>query len=292
VSSNKTFHVDCELDYDVSQQSVFVFNLAAAPMPTQRIIAETVSTSPDVPIDEFRDEAGRNRFFRVEVATGHFNIRYLATIEVQAPEVNVFAPEAPLAKVPGANLSYVQTSRYCEVEEIFSLACRKFSNLPTGYQRVQAICQWVRENIDYQEGSSTLRSGAHDVLANRAGVCRDFAHVSIALCRALNIPARFVTAYTKYEHPPQDFHAVMEAFLGDAWYLFDPTGLAAVSELIRIGTGRDASDVPFATFFGSARLRRLSPLVEPASGLETLVRLQTAGAGIMLAPDEARGRGT
>jgi transglutaminase-like putative cysteine protease len=244
-------------------------------------------------IDEFRDEAGRNRFFRVDVAPGHFSIRYLATVEVQTPEVNLFAPEMPLARVPGANLSYVQTSRYCEVEAIFSLACRKFANLPTGYQRVQAICQWVKENLDYREGSSTSSSGARDILANRAGVCRDFAHVSIALCRALNIPARFVTAYTKYQDPPQDFHAVMEAFLGDRWYLFDPTGLAALSDLVRIGTGRDASEVPFATFFGAARLRRLSPLVEPATGPETLVSLQTAGAGILLAPAEVgSGQGT
>jgi len=191
--------------------------------------------------------------------------------------------------MPGANLAYLQSSRYCEVEAIFSFACRKFASLPAGYRRVLAICQWVKENLDYQEGSSTLTSGAHEILANRAGVCRDFAHVTIAFCRALNIPARFVTAYTKYQEPPQDFHAVMEAFLGDRWYLFDPTGLAEVSDLVRIGTGRDASEVPFATFFGAARLRRLSPLVERANGAETLVSLQTADAGILLAPFEGRG---
>jgi transglutaminase-like putative cysteine protease len=284
----KTFHIDCELDYDVARQTLFVFNLGVASTQTQRIIAETISTSFDATIDEFSDEAGRNRFFRLDVAPRQFTIRYLATVEVQTTEVNCSAPAVPLARLPGALLSYVQTSRYCEVEAIFSFACRKFANLPNGYQRVLAICQWVRENIDYQEGSSTLTSGAHEILANRAGVCRDFAHVSIAFCRALNIPARFVTAYTKYRDPPQDFHAVMEAFLGDRWYLFDPTGLAAVSDLVRIGTGRDASDVPFATFFGSARLRRLSPLVEPAIGPETLVSLQSPGAGILLAPDTAR----
>jgi transglutaminase-like putative cysteine protease len=280
----KTFHVDCELDYDVAQQTLFVFSLAVASTPTQRLVAERVSTSTATPIDEFRDEAGRNRFFRVDVAPGPFNIRYLATVEVDTPAVEESAPEMPLGSIPGANLAYVQTSRYCEVEAIFNFACRLFANRPTGYQRVQAICRWVRENIAYREGSSTLSSGARDILANRAGVCRDFAHVGIALCRALNIPARFVTAYTKYQNPPQDFHAVMEAFLGDRWYLFDPTGLAEVSDLVRIATGRDASEVPFATFFGTARLRRLSPLVEAASGPETLVSLQTADAGILLAP--------
>ena len=97
-----------------------------------------------------------------------------------------------------------------------------------------------------------------------------------------------MTAYTKYRDLPQDFHAVMEASLGDRWYLFDPTGLAEVSDRVRIGTGRDASDVPFATFFGSARLRRLSPLVEPAMGPGILVSLQSPGSGILLAPDTAR----
>ena len=280
----KTFHVDCELDYDVAQQTLFVFSLAVASTPRQRVVAESVATLPSKTIDEFRDEAGRNRFFRVDVAPGPFKIRYLAKVEVAAPAIDGRAPELPLARIPGAKLAYVQPSRYCEVEAVFSLACRLFAHLPTGYQRVQAICQWVRENIAYQEGSSTPSSGARDILANRAGVCRDFAHVSIALCRALNIPARFVTAYTKYRTPPQDFHAVMEAFLGDRWYLFDPTGLAEVSDLVRIATGRDASEVPFATFFGTARLRRLSPLVEPASGPEGLVSLQTADAGIILAP--------
>jgi transglutaminase-like putative cysteine protease len=179
-----------------------------------------------------------------------------------------------------------------EVEAVYAFAVRKFGNLPPGYQRVRSICRWVKENVDYEVGSSTTTYTARDVLATRVGVCRDFAHLVIALCRALNIPARFVTAYTRYDDPPQDFHAVVEAFLGERWYLFDPTQLAEISDLIRLGTGRDASDVPFATFFGAARLRRLSPLVEPANPGETLVSLQTADAGIILGPQELpAGRG-
>lgn len=278
----KTFHVDCELDYEVSRQTLFVFNLGVARTPAQRIVAESLSASTGTTIDEFSDEAGHNRFFRLDVAPGPFNIRYRATVAVHDAEADLAAPEVPLARMPGANLAYVQASRYCEVEALFGFACRKFAGLPSGYLRVQAICRWVKENLDYLEGSSTVTSGAREILANRAGVCRDFAHVTIALCRALNIPARFVTAYTRYEEPPQDFHAVVEAFLGDRWFLFDPTGLASVSDLIRIGTGRDASEVPFSTFFGAAQLRRLSPLVEPAVGAETLPSLQTADAGILL----------
>ncbi len=281
----KTFHVDCELEYDVTQQTVFVFNLAVQARPDQRVVAESMSTSAPTVLDEFRDETGRNRFVRVDVPPGAFNIRYLATVEVDAPPVDPDAPETPLAKLPGEVLTYVQSSRYCEVEAAYGFALRHFKSVPAGYQRVQAISRWVKENVDYQIGTSTTTVSARDVLATRTGVCRDFAHLLITLCRALNIPARFVTAYTRYEEPPQDFHAVAEVFLGDRWYLFDPTELAPIEDLIRLGTGRDASDVPFATYFGASRLRRLSPLVEPATDDRTLVNLQTADAGIMLAAD-------
>jgi transglutaminase-like putative cysteine protease len=99
----------------------------------------------------------------------------------------------------------------------------------------------------------------------------------------LNIPARFVTGYARYAEPPPDFHAVFEAFLGGRWQLFDPTELSSMRDLVRIGTGRDASEVPFATFFGTARLRRLSALVEPAPEGAGLVRLQTPTSGIQIA---------
>jgi transglutaminase-like putative cysteine protease len=281
----KSFHVDCELDYDVTNQTVFVFNLAVPSRADQRVVAETMSTSAATRPDEFRDETGRNRFVRVDVPSGTFNIRYLATVEVDAPSRDTSAPETPLAHLPGEVLTYLQSSRYCEVEAAYGFAVRHFKSVPPGYQRVQAISRWVKENVDYQVGTSTTAVSARDVLATRTGVCRDFAHLLITLCRALNIPARFVTAYTRYEEPPQDFHAVAEVFLGDRWYLFDPTELAPVEDLIRLGTGRDASDVPFATFFGAARLRRLSPLVEPATDAATLVNLQTADAGITLTAD-------
>jgi transglutaminase-like putative cysteine protease len=282
------FHIDCELGYDVVQQSLFVFNLAIPDTASQRVVSESFAVSSGTSYDEFRDESGHNRFTRVDVAPGPFFIRYIATVELQAPAHDAGAREVPLARLPGDILAYVKPSRYCEVDAIYSFALRKFGHLEPGYSRVEAICQWVKQNVDYQVGSSTVNSGARDVLANRAGVCRDFAHLVIALCRALNIPARFVTAYTRYDSPPPDFHAVVEAYLGGSWHLFDPTGLAPIAELVRLGTGRDALDVPFATFFGSTRLRRLSPLVAPAQGNETLVTMQTASAGIVLSPGEAQ----
>jgi transglutaminase-like putative cysteine protease len=166
---------------------------------------------------------------------------------------------------------------------LFALACDEFGSIAPGYSQVEAVCRWIRANIDYRVGTSSPVTTARDVLANRAGICRDFAHLAIALCRALNIPARFVTGYTRYEEPPQDFHAVFEAYLGGRWQLFDPTELAPIDSIVRIGTGRDAADVAFATLFGTARLRRLSPLVEPSDNAAQLVRLQTPTSGVLLA---------
>jgi len=241
-----------------------------------------VTTEPALEIDEFIDVTGLNRFIRVNAPPGPFSVRYQATIDLEPPAVDELAPEVPLARVPGALLPYVLASRYCEADLRFALACREFGAISSGYRRVQAVCQWIRDNIKYEIGTSSPLTTARDVLANRAGVCRDSSHLAVAFCRALNIPPRFVTGYARYRDPPPDFHAVLEAYLGDRWYLFDPTQLSPLDEIVRIGTGRDAAEVAFATFFGSARLRRLAPLMEPADQRTELKSLQTPSAGILL----------
>ena len=126
--------------------------------------------------------------------------------------------------------------------------------MPTGYSRVDQICNWVNANIDYVAGSTDASSSACDVLIQRAGVCRDFAHVSIALCRALGIPARYVSGYAVGLEPP-DFHGFFEVYLDDRWYLFDATRMAPVSGLVRIGIGHDASDTSFANIVGQATMK-------------------------------------
>jgi transglutaminase-like putative cysteine protease len=279
----KSFHIDCEIEYDVTQQSLFVFNLGVPTTSAQVVRAESITAQPNAIIDEFADAGRINRFFRLDVPPGRLNMRYLATVDLEQPEINLDAPETPLALLPGEILQYVRASKYCEADRLFALACREFGQLPGGYRRVQAICKWIRDNIAYEVGTSSPLTTARDVLANRAGVCRDFSHLAIALCRALNIPARFVTGYARYSDPPPDFHAVFEVYLGDRWYLFDPTELSPLDEIVRIGTGSDAGEVAFATFFGAARTRRLSPLVDFAVPGTSLVTLQTPGSGILLA---------
>jgi transglutaminase-like putative cysteine protease len=227
-----------------------------------------------------------NRLLRIDAPPGPLKVRYLANVDVQRVMPSADAGEVSVAQLPAEVLPFLGATRYCESDLLFSLAMRKFGNLAPGTQRVDAICQWIRDNVDYMVGASDPLSTARDALAGHAGVCRDFAHLGVTLCRALNIPARLVTGYAQYADPPPDFHAVFEAFLDGAWYVFDPTRLSPVEDLVRIGTGRDAAEVAFTTFFGSARLRYLSPLVRRASEWEaakTLVELQQPGVGILLA---------
>jgi transglutaminase-like putative cysteine protease len=279
----RSFHIDCELEYDVLQQTLFLFNIAVPSAPGQRVRRESITPYPWAPYDEFTDATGLNRFVRVNVEPGRFSMRYLAAVDLDAPLLDPDADRTPLAALPPEVIPYVLASRYCEADALFALACGEFGSITPGHAQVQAVCRWIRANIAYRVGTSSPATTARDVLANRAGVCRDFAHLAVALCRALNIPARFVTGYTEYEEPPQDFHAVFEAYLGGRWQRFDPTELAPVDGIVRIGTGRDAADVAFATFFGAARLRRLSPLIEPAAAAVGLARLQTPTSGVLLA---------
>jgi len=282
----KTFHIDCELRYDVLQQTLFLLNIAVPTLNDQHVCAESISTVPALPVEQLQAQGSMNRLLRIDAPPGPLEIHYLANVDVKRAMPAPDAAEIPVAALPAEVLPFLVATRYCESDLLFALAVREFGQLPQNIQRVEAICQWIRDNIAYSVGVSNPLSSARDTLAIRAGVCRDFAHLAVTLCRALNIPARLVTGYAKYADPPPDFHAVFEAYLDNAWYIFDPTQLSPVEHLVRIGTGRDASEVAFATFFGSARLRYLSPLVEPAGEWEpatSLISLQQPGAGILLA---------
>ena len=156
--------------------------------------------------------------------------------------VEVF--EVPPGELPLSVLTHLYPSRYCQSDRLERFAQRAFGELPTGYQRVAAVCNWIRDNVDYVSGASDALTSAYDIVVQRAGVCRDFAHLGIAFCRALGVPARYVSAYAWRLEPP-DFHGIFEAFLrgpaGFGWYTFDPTRMADPRGIVRIGVGRDAA---------------------------------------------------
>jgi transglutaminase-like putative cysteine protease len=257
----RTFDIDCELNYDVHAPSTFVFKIEAAFTPEQSIGHESLTTlPPGLPVDRYIDHLA-TRTLRITVPPGDFSIRYLTRAVVDRPHAHASAQEIALADLPLDTLPFLSGSRYIESELIFQDALGWIGAHARGQQRVERICQWVRDNVKYEIGTSLPFGTARDVLASRTGVCRDYAHVSIALCRALGIPARLVVGHVWWDTPPPDFHALFEAFLDGRWMLFDPTQMADTSDVIRIGTGFDAADVPFATIFGAATMTRMSPLV-------------------------------
>lgn len=155
-----------------------------------------------------------------------------------------------LQELPAGVYTYLLPSRYCQSDKLIKLAKDKFGHIDNAYDCVIAICNWIHKNVGYVSGSTGSATSAFDTVTQREGVCRDFAHLGIALCRASAIPARYVSCYAYMLNPP-DFHACFEAFLGGEWIVFDATQLAPLNGFIRIGIGRDATDVAVATIYGS-----------------------------------------
>ena len=251
------FEVGCRLRYQVKVPIAFVFNVAVADSACQEITEEQLQTNPALAVEEVKLVAG-SRHMRLHAPASEFTLDYRAS-GIRAP---VRVPTAGLAEVPPAELPldivhYVYPSRYCPSDQLLNFAAREFAAVEPGYVRVEAICDWIYAHVEYAFGASDAHTAANDTLLSRRGVCRDFAHLGIALCRALNIPARFVTGYVQGLQPP-DFHACFEAYLGQRWFLFDPTKLTPLDSLTRIGTGRDAADASFATIFGSAQMMEMS----------------------------------
>jgi transglutaminase-like putative cysteine protease len=269
--------VDTVLEYLVKAPTHFCFSVEAALWPTQTIVSERLAVTAGMALRKFVDADTGNRFFRFDAAPGPLALRYQADIEVHSHSVDEHLPETPVGELPEDVFSYLLPTRYCESDLLAAFAQELFGREPPGLGRVRTIVRWVHDAIRYQPGSTTSTSTARDVLAQRAGVCRDFAHLAITFCRALNIPARLVVGYVWFDEPPQDFHATFEAWLGGRWVLFDPTGMAPVDRLVRIGTGGDAKDVAFCTFFGSMEMTRKSvtvlehePRTAPSSGAAVL----------------------
>jgi transglutaminase-like putative cysteine protease len=267
-----------ELKYEIADHpSDFIFNVHAAETRCQSLVTENFLVSQPVDVSLFTDPAHGNRYARLRANPGSLAVHYDAIVDITH---HIASPdsveEVPIAQLPAEALAYIYPSRYCQSDRLHQFARAEFGALRPGYWRVRAIQDWVHRHTKFVSGSSNATTSAVDTLIEQVGVCRDFAHLMIALCRALNIPARFATGIDYGSNPafgPTDFHAYVEAFLGGRWYLFDPSGMALPMGLIRLGTGRDAADVSFATIFGAVKA---SP---PVIGIEGI---EDAGKGINL----------
>jgi len=256
------FDLGCQLNYAIADASTLILNISVAKNHYQNILQETLEIQPSLDYEEYTHPLLENRYLRVNSPKGDLQIAYRATVELSYVDENPDAiAEISPAHLPLDTLTYLYPSRYCQSDRLINLAQCEFGHLHLGYSRVIAICNWIYDNVTYLSGSTNSQTSAFDTATERAGVCRDFAHLGIAFCRALNIPARFASGYAHRLEPP-DFHAFFEAYLGDRWYLFDPTRLAPRQGLIRIGAGRDAADASFATIFGSAQMQNMQVFVE------------------------------
>jgi transglutaminase-like putative cysteine protease len=247
-----------ELAYDIDAPGCdFIFSIHAAQTAHQRVIAESLQLSQPLQQSLYTDPVTHTRYLRLLAMQGPLTVRYDATVDLdhyQAPPEQI--GEVAVADLPGSVLPYLYPSRYCQSDRLLRFAFNEFGHLWHGYSRVQAIRDWVVNRVKFRSNTSDVNTSAIDTLVEGTGVCRDFAHLMIALCRALNIPARFATGIDYGADPalgPTDFHAYVEVFLGDRWYIFDASGVAIPMGFVRFGTGRDAADSAFATLFGGVR---------------------------------------
>ena len=248
--------VQASLAYHFPAPAEVLLLLEAARSADQAIHDERLVFSPSLDIARLDDShTGERRL--VFTGQGDVEITYSAVADVLARDVDLHGAEAAQVRdLPPDALRYLRASRYCPSDRFEGFAQREFGGF-TGGAKVAAILGWIANFVEYRAGVSDASTTALDTFVDRAGVCRDFAHLAITFCRAAQIPARAVSAYAWRLEPP-DMHAVVEVYLGGRWRLVDPTGLAPVEGLVRVATGLDAVDVAFMTIFGQAWLQAQS----------------------------------
>ena len=249
--------------------SDFIFSIHAAKTQSQTVVSESLSVSQPCTPEYYTDPSFGTRYTRLQAQSGPLAIRYDAVVDISHVESKPESLlEMPIATLPMDAVKYIYPSRYCQSDRLRKFAITEFGHIAPGYWRVQAIQDWVRSRTAFTSGSSNASTSAIDTLTEQVGVCRDFAHLMIALCRAVNIPARFVSGIDFGADPamgPTDFHAYVEVMLSRRWYLFDPSGVSPPMGLLRLGTGRDAADAAFATVFGAVAS------AAPVIGIEAII---------------------
>ncbi len=232
---------------------------------------DQLHVEPNVNIDRYLDSFG-NRCTRLVAAPGTLRFHNSTLIEDSGqPDVKDFlAREIPVGELPTEILRFLLASRYCEVDLLTNVAAELFGSVPPGYGRVQAICDWVQQKVTFGYNFARPTKSALDVYTERVGVCRDFQHLAITFCRALNIPARYTTGYlgdigVPAAPYPMDFSAWFEAYLEDRWWTFDARHNKPRIGRVLMATGRDAADVAITTSFGSARLAQFTVVTDEVS---------------------------
>jgi transglutaminase-like putative cysteine protease len=241
----------CDFTFDIAVATPFVLMLRPRSNSNQWIAFEKYKVVPSVPVYEFTDIYG-NLCQRLVAPVGSFAIYTSAKVMTadfieEAPG----APFVPIENLPESALIYLLPSRYCEAERFCNMATEITAESLPGYDQVSAITAWIRENIRFESYDSHALVSAIEVNTRGSGVCRDLAHLAIAMCRSLSIPARMVVGYL-HNLEPMDLHAWFEVYVGDRWYAFDATQPFMRAGYVVIGYGRDAADVAVYNQYGPA----------------------------------------
>lgn len=263
---NMSFQIETRFAFSLNQPTDVLLQFEAAQLPEQNILDPVTEISDSLHCARVaaQDDIGERIWIRAE---GEFEVTYRARAEVhrQIAELEALGALSP-HDMPGEAVQYLFDSRYCPADQFQPFVEAEFTGTQGG-ARIAAINDWLVEHMSYVPGSSGPDTGAVDSFVQRQGICRDYAHVLIALARASTIPARYVACYSPGV-TPQDFHAVAEVFLDDpetdgggTWQLVDATGMSKPEDTIKIGVGRDAADVSFLTSFGPSNFRSSSVCV-------------------------------
>ena len=256
-----TVRVGCSLAYEVSGSAMLLLNVKPCPNRNHAIVFEALTLGDNLPAELFTDSHG-NRVYRVRLAPGLNLFRHDAIVTLSSRPDNhdmpYTTPHLP-ADLPLELLRYTLPSRYCDSDKLTNFAWQKFGQVEHGWPRVQAISAWIHENIEYRFMSGRPDLSAGDVLQRGYGVCRDFAHLAIALNRCFNVPARYVTGHLPDIGWPDpaghmDFHAYAEVYLGDNWFTTDARFHVPRIGRIKVSCGQDAVDGAFSTIYGGANL--------------------------------------
>ncbi len=241
----------CQLEFEIETPTPFILMLRPRSGEQQWIASEEYLISPTIPVFEFTDDFG-NLCQRLVAPAGHFSIATSAQI-MTADSIDT-QPGGTFVNVqalPDSVLKYLLPSRYCESDRFNQLAREITADQCPGYDQVAQIKRWLQSSIRYQSDTGLLPRSAVEVNQAQIGVCRDFAHLGIALCRSLSIPARMVVGYL-HQLEPMELHAWFEAFVAGRWYTFDATQHSKKGGYVTVGYGRDAADVAIYNQFGPA----------------------------------------
>jgi len=260
--------IGCEFQWEASGPTPSIWQIRAR--PEECLLSERWVTDPQLGRAFYSDAFG-NICDRIILPPGTTTLTYDATAEVSdLPDpLDIYAPQVAVEQLPADSLVFLLPSRFCQSELLYDDAWKLFGHTQPGWNRVQAVSNWVHENVSWQAGTSTPTTTACDTFESGYGVCRDFAHLALTFCRSLNIPARYVFGYLPdIDVPPphdlMDFCAWFEVYLGERWWTFDARNNTRRVGRVVIGRGRDAADVAMVTTYGAPRLQRMKVWADQA----------------------------